>query len=137
MSNLKTQTDIELFIKEIICWAKDQLGLLAVALVGSYARGTAGKGSDIDLVLIALNPGDYLKDTTWAGVFGEIEKQQIEPYGKLTSLRVRHAAGPKVEFGLTTREWASLPLDFGTQNVISDGVKVLFEREAGILSGLI
>jgi predicted nucleotidyltransferase len=134
---LKTQTDIKLFIKEIICWSKGQPGLLAVALVGSYARGTAGKGSDIDLVLIALDPGEYLKDTAWAGVFGEIEKQQIEPYGKLTSLRVWYAAGPEVEFGLTTRDWASLPLDFGTKRVISDGVKLLLEREAGILSGLI
>ena len=55
----------------------------------------------------------------------------------LTSLRVLYTSGLEVEFGLTTRDWARLPLDFGTQMVISDGINVLFEREAGILTGLI
>jgi predicted nucleotidyltransferase len=133
---LRSLSDIEPFFKDLVHWAKSQSDLLAIALVGSYARDTANALSDIDLILIARAPEKYLQDETWASAFGPIEKQQIEHYGKVTSLRVWYSAGPEVEFGLTNREWLSLPLDAGTKRIISDGIKVLFERETEILSNL-
>jgi hypothetical protein len=75
-------------------------------------------------------PDRYLQDTTWAEQFGVVAKQQIEAYGKVVSLRVWYDGGPEVEYGLTTPNWASPPLDPGTQTVISAGMQVLFEREA-------
>jgi hypothetical protein len=39
--------------------------------------------------------------------------------------------GVEVEYGITTPDWAAIPLDAGTREVISGGMIVLFER--GIL----
>jgi hypothetical protein len=60
--------------------------------------------------------------------FGTVESHQTEDYGKLISLRVFYRDGYEVEYGITTPDWAALPLDAGTRQVISDGMVVLFER---------
>jgi predicted nucleotidyltransferase len=116
------------FLNDFIQWASMQPDIKAVALVGSYARGAASQTSDIDLVILTGEPERYLRDTQWVRQFGSVVKQQIEDYGKVISLRVWYMAGPEVEYGLTTPEWAAFPLDPGTQRVIADGMQVLFER---------
>ena len=36
--------------------------------------------------------------------------------------------GKEVEFGITVRSWANtLPVDFGTKTVVSDGIRILFD----------
>ena len=97
-------------------------------MVGSYARSAARDDSDIDLVILSELPQRYLGDTAWIERFGQVGKYQIEDYGKLTSLRVWYLDGTEVEYGITTLDWVALPLDEGTQQVISDGILVLFER---------
>ncbi len=109
------------------------MDILAAALVGSQARGTAGPDSDVDLVILAREPRVYLKETAWAGRFGQIEKQQVEDYGRVRSLRVWYNSGLEVEYGFTTESWVAMPLDAGTRQVMMDGMRVLFER-APILS---
>jgi predicted nucleotidyltransferase len=116
------------FLARFLGWSREQDDILAVALVGSYARGTARPDLDIDLVLIAEAPERYLNDLRWTGALGDVLSTALEPYGRLTSVRVWYAGGIEVEFGFTTREWAGLPLDEGTQRVIA-GMRVLFERE--------
>ncbi len=100
----------------------------AIALVGSYARGAARDDSDIDLVVLTSQPGDYLDDLIWIERFGAVGKYQTEDYGKLTSLRVWYHNGMEVEYGFTTLDWAATPLDAGTQEVIRGGLVILFER---------
>ena len=124
-------------IDDITRWAQAQPDLLALVLVGSYARNAARPDSDIDLVLIVENPARYLDDIAWTGAFGKINQQQLEPYGRVTSIRVWYKAGPEVEFAITGRAWLSLPLDAGTKRVLRDGFKVLYESEAQLFSGLI
>ena len=80
-------------------------------------------------MILAEQPRKYLEDIIWAEQFGEIEKYQVEEYGKLTSLRVWYRNGHEVEYGLTTLDWAAQPLDVGTEQVISDGMLVLCERK--------
>jgi len=121
---------IERFLSAVVQWASAQPDIVAVALVGSHARGTATEDSDIDLVMLVDQPGRYLEDIEWLRQFGSVERQQVECYGLVTSLRVWYAGGREVEYGITTRHWAAVPLDEGTQQVINDGIKVLFEREA-------
>jgi hypothetical protein len=60
--------------------------------------------------------------------FGTVEKQQIEDYGNLTSLRVWYREGLEIEYGLTDERWAAIPLDEGTRRVMAGGIRVLFER---------
>jgi uncharacterized protein len=127
---MRTVEHIRDFIASFICWASTQPDIQAVALVGSYARNMATESSDIDLVLLTTHPNRYLENTDWLETFGSMETQQMEVYGKLTSLRVRYVSGHEVEYGLTTPDWVAQPLDAGTERVIQDGMKVLFERDA-------
>jgi predicted nucleotidyltransferase len=121
---------IDQFLDDITQWASTQPDILALALVGSYARNAAKATSDVDLVLIAVDPDHYLNSRTWLQQFGTVEKQQIEYYGLLTSIRVWYAEGREIEYGITDARWAAVPLDEGSRRVITGGMRVLFEREA-------
>lgn len=115
------------FLSEFTRWAASQPDILATALVGSYARNQATGASDVDLVIIAKAPKAYLQDTRWAQQFGTISRQQIESYGKVTSLRVWYSGSHEVEYGFTDEKWSGLPVDEGTKKVISYGMQVLSE----------
>jgi predicted nucleotidyltransferase len=117
------------FLNDFVAWALTQPDIRAAALVGSHARNTATESSDVDLVLLVRQPETFLQDTTWAQRFGAIQRQQFEDYGPVTSLRVWYTDGLEVEYGLTGKAWAATPLDEGTRRVISDGMRILFERE--------
>ena len=117
------------FIEDFMRWSTKRRDIRAVALVGSYARLAADESSDVDLVIIVEDPGEYLKNTEWTRVFGLVITKKIEEYGKLTSLRVWYESGLEVEYGFTTIEWAKVPLDEGTKQVVEGGLRVLFEKE--------
>lgn len=117
------------FIEDFMRWSRRRRDIRAVALVGSYARLQANPASDVDLVIIANDPQKYLTQTEWLRDFGIVITQKIEDYGKLTSLRVWYESGLEVEYGFTTREWVKSPLDKGTERVIENGMRVLFEKE--------
>jgi len=59
-------------------------------------------------------------------------EQQVESYGKVTSIRVWYFDNLEVEYGITGEDWISLPLDAGTRQVIQDGMEVVFERDASL-----
>lgn len=122
------------FIEDFMRWSSKRRDIRAVALVGSYARETATETSDVDLVIIANDPQKYLANTEWIRVFGIAIAQEVEEYGKLTSLRVWYESGLEIEYGFTTKEWVKSPLDKGTKRVINDGMRVLFEKEVLISS---
>jgi predicted nucleotidyltransferase len=124
-----TKDKVALFLNEVTHWASARSDIQALALVGSYARNTATETSDVDLVMITTNPEQYLQNPAWLLQFGEIEKQQIEDYGLLQSVRVWYSDGLEIEYGLTDERWAALPLDEGSREVISGGMRVLFERD--------
>ncbi len=119
---------VQQFLRDFTEWAQDRSDIQGVALVGSHARNAATEGSDVDLVIIVSDPSAYLQHSAWAQRFGTVERQQLEDYGKVTSLRVWYADGLEVEYGLTDETWATLPLDEGTKQVISRGMRVLCER---------
>ena len=74
-------------------WAQNQPGIRLLALVGSHARGTARPDSDIDLLILADKPEEYLQETGWTDLFGKAERCQVEDWGKVTSLRAWFADG--------------------------------------------
>ncbi len=126
---MKNINDIRDFLDNFLAWASAHGDMQAIALVGSYARGEAREDSDIDLVLLTDRPQQYLEDIKWIERFGVMKKHQTEDYGKLTSIRVWYQNGVEVEYGITTPDWAAIPLDAGTQQVLRGGMRVLFERE--------
>ena len=125
---------VSAFLDSFTEWASAQPDLQGVALVGSHARNAARADSDVDLVVLTSQPTSYLQATEWVQKFGVVQKQQVEYYGKVTSLRVWYSDGREVEYGITSEDWATPPLDEGTQRVIADGMRVLFERGT-ILTG--
>ncbi len=128
--SVRITAQIKDFLDAFAGWASAQPDVRAVALIGSYAREAASVASDIDLVMLVDDPGKYIDNMDWLGQFGAIDRQQVEDYGMVTSLRVWYIDGCEVEYGLTTPDWVRLPLDEGTQRVIRDGMRVIFEREA-------
>jgi predicted nucleotidyltransferase len=120
--------NVDQFLAQFVAWAAAQPDIAAVALVGSHARNAATAGSDVDLVVLAARPELYLDDHEWIRQFGEVREQQIEDYGKLISLRVWYADGREIEYGIADESWAALPLDPGSQQVIADGMRILWER---------
>ncbi len=126
--------DINLFLDQFRQWAANQDELVAAALVGSFARGTARDDSDVDLILITENPDLYLRDDQWLEAFGHVLKVTVEDWGLVQSKRVFYEGKLEVEFGMTTPHWAATdPLDSGTRRVLTHGVQVLFDRN-GLLA---
>jgi predicted nucleotidyltransferase len=123
-----TKNQMDTFLRHFSRWASTQDDIHAVALVGSYARNTAREESDVDLVIIVKRPQAFLRNTEWTSLFGQVERTQIEDYGKLISLRVWYDDRREIEYGFAAESWARPPLEEGTLEVISGGMMVLFER---------
>lgn len=121
--------EITKFLASVAHWAESQPDIVVVALVGSYARDAGTPTSDIDVMILTSEPERYWQDTRWIERFGKVQRQAIENWGDVTSLRVWYEAGQEVEFGLTTPAWATPPINAGAWRVISEGMKVLFDRE--------
>lgn len=127
--------DVSALLRGAVAWAEGEPDVVGVALVGSHARGSARPDSDVDLVILARDPQPYLRDTRWPQRFGPVASCEPEDWGRVTSLRVLYEGGLEVEFGLTTPEWAELPVDAGTRRVVRDGMRVLHDP-AGLLARL-
>jgi predicted nucleotidyltransferase len=125
---MKTIEGARDFLDPFVAWASGQPDVQGIALVGSYARGEARADSDLDLVILTGLSQSYLDDLKWIERFGEVEKVQVEDYGRLQSVRVWYRNGREVEYGITGPDWASMPLDPGSRDVIQGGMVVLFER---------
>jgi predicted nucleotidyltransferase len=123
------------FLDRVTEWAAHQPAIAGVALVGSHARGEARPDSDIDLVLLCMEPDAFLTETSWINHFGAVETCQTEHWGRVTSLRVYYKACIEVEFGLTSLGWAALPVDPGTKHVVAQGMRILWDQ-AGLLGRL-
>jgi predicted nucleotidyltransferase len=113
------------FVTSFTEWASQRDDILAVLLVGSQARGTATPSSDVDLVIVAVRPEEYLRDHGWTNTFGQPTRNAVEAYGKLMSIRAWYDSGLQVEFGFGDATW---PFDPGSQAVMADGKKVLLDR---------
>lgn len=125
---MATKARVDGFLFEFKRWAATEAGIHAVALVGSHARNTATLESDVDLIVVTTPPNIYLEFKQWTSLFGNVLRDQVENYGKCTSLRVWYDEGFEVEYGFVDESWAALPLEDGTRKVIADGMKIMFER---------
>lgn len=132
--------NVPALLEAVISWAERTRSVDAVALVGSYARGTARVDSDVDLVILSDSP-EHLFDGEWLAEFGVTESWLREDYGMVQSIRVVYVYGLEVEFGISRPSWANVPLDPGTRSVVASGCRILYdpkgmlqevEKEAGI-----
>lgn len=128
-------SSIDALLSDVAAWAKGDPRIEAVALVGSYARGSAQPDSDVDLVILSAEAASFVEDTRWAARFGNVRRQEVEEWGAVTSVRVHYEAGSEVEFGFAGPAWASQPVDPGTRRVVRRGMRVISDR-SGLLRGL-
>lgn len=110
--------NITAFLEVVTAWAEGRSDIDGVALVGSYARGTARPESDIDRVVLSNVPSRLL-DGDWPARFGDVQSSSTEDYGALKSRRVLYRDGLEVEFGIAAPSWTSIPLDPGTRRVLA------------------
>jgi predicted nucleotidyltransferase len=119
-------------IEAVQGWAQRREDVRALALVGSHARGDARGDSDIDFVLLCSDPTLYLQRTDWLSTFGEVARFSTEDWGHVQSVRVWYRNGPEVEFGITGLEWAAIPPDRGTSEVLRNGSSILVDRDGSL-----
>jgi hypothetical protein len=111
--------------------------VVAVALVGSWARGSARPDSDVDLVVLTTEGARYLEHDDWIAGLGAQRLVLTRSWGPLTERRVVMPSGLEVEVGIAAPSWAAVdPVDAGTQQVVTDGVRVLYDP-AGLLATLL
>ena len=120
---------LEKFLDELKKYAKNTSHIESIIIVGSYARGTNNDSSDLDIVIITSNKNGMIENQDFVQKFGAVSKQQTEYYGACTSIRVWYKDGKEVEFGIVEPSWISVPLDTGTYRVLSDGYKVVIDKE--------
>jgi predicted nucleotidyltransferase len=106
--------------------------IVAVALVGSWARGAAHPGSDVDLVLLTTAPGELLGTDNW---FSAIDPRarliRAEDFGAIQERRLRLPSGLEIEVGIGEPSWAgTTPVDPGTRRVVDDGLAILHDPQS-------
>src|SRR5712692_5506352 len=106
--------NITLYLKGFISWATTQADIEGVALVGSYARGTATEDSDLDLMILTSERARYLENQDWLSLFGEIERSKNETWGAVQTIRATYKTGPEIEYNFASPSWAEIPVDAGT-----------------------
>jgi predicted nucleotidyltransferase len=126
---MEVNMDISSFLYSVEQWAKRNDDIRALILVGSYARGEAREDSDVDLVIITTSPEAYI-NSRFIDSFGEVRESKKEDWGRVTSIRTWYADDNlEVEFGITTPIWVERPLDAGTFRALSDGYRVIVDKE--------
>ena len=116
-------------IEQFVLWASQQPAITAVALGGSYARGTATDKSDIDLIILASSCRPYLENHEWLSLFGELDHATNERWGVVETVRAIYKTGVEIEYNFAPPSWADVPLDAGTRRVVEDGFKILLDPQ--------
>ena len=119
----------EILIASVTEWAGIDDRISALALLGSHARGDARPDSDIDFCVICPDARTLLEDRSWTEQFGPAIQLGLEPYGLVTSVRVRYRDGPEVEFGIAEQTWMAVPVDPDTAEVMRAGMRILHDPQ--------
>lgn len=127
---------VDLILNQVIEWAKSRIDIVAVALVGSWARGTARLDSDIDLMFLTLNAAEYrvgqawMSEISWDSLGYQVQSWKNQGYGLVWSRHVYFEEGIEIEFSFGFPRWAETrPIDPGTASVIRNGCKILYDPE--------
>ncbi len=120
-------TEIEAINYKLNLLAEKNTDILAVLLVGSYARNKQHEKSDIDIMVITTDEMKYFSDYNWIKQFAETDVIEKENWGIVNTLRF-FSGQTEIELNICSTEWITLPLDTETEKVLRDGYKIIFER---------
>ena len=140
MSSMQVQK-VNSILAQVVEWAKSRADVSAIALVGSWARGTARPDSDIDLMVLTPNftgfrdNPEWVNDINWRPIGCEVEAWEDEDYGIVWSRHVYLDDKTEIEFCFGALAWASTePIDAGTLSVVRNGCRILHDPERLITS---
>ena len=120
--------EVRALLVRVRSWAAGRPDVRAVGLAGSWARGTARPGSDVDLVVLTDRPRAYAGVAWVAAATGEgVSDVRTRRWGPLLERRLALPSGLEAEFGFAPASWAALPVDPGTARVVADGFVVLHD----------
>ncbi|MDJ0758421.1 MAG: nucleotidyltransferase domain-containing protein [Woeseiaceae bacterium] len=122
--------DPESLIANVLCWSRNDQRVVALGLLGSYARGDQAPDSDIDICVLTPRPRSLLEDPSWIYRLGSGARiaEPVEDYNLVQSIRVFYGE-TEVELGVTDQAWAEAPMDAGTAGVINDGLRTLYDPD--------
>ena len=126
---LRFTVNLSSFLEKFVLWASEEPAIVAVALIGSYARGTATDDSDIDLIILASSYTPYLENHGWLSLFGEVERSTNEQWGRVDTVRAIYKTGGEIEYNFACPSWSAVPLDPGTRRVVEHGFKALYDPQ--------
>ncbi|MBV6623663.1 MAG: nucleotidyltransferase domain-containing protein [Rivularia sp. (in: Bacteria)] len=112
---------LKVILEKVANWAQARSEILALALVGSHARGEAKPESDIDLMFVTSDTEffrqdcDWLHEISWENINYKILKWNDAQYGVVWSRHVYLAnltnefnKELKIEFSFGLPSWASI-----------------------------
>jgi predicted nucleotidyltransferase len=70
-------------LARVEAWAARRSDVVAVALVGSWARGRPRMGSDVDLVVLTSDKPTYLSEESWVAELGGLRIIRTQDWGPL------------------------------------------------------
>jgi uncharacterized protein len=129
----------EALIRAVRAWAIERDDIRAMALVGSWARGKAKPGSDLDLLLLTDRATEYRRSRKWlteidfAKAGHRIQSSETAAYGVAWSRHIHLKPAAEVELTFANCSWASItPLDDGTRAVVKNGFRAIFDRDGAL-----
>jgi predicted nucleotidyltransferase len=130
--------EVEAFVSALVQWAAERSDVVAVAVVGSWARGAAKHDSDVDVVLLTYDPSVYIEREDWiAALTPGAELLRTGDWGAIAERRLGLRSGLEIEVGVGLPSWAdTAPVDPGTRAVVRDGLRPLFDPR-GLLAKLV
>lgn len=124
-------------VEEIIAlatqWAAGRQDVAALAVVGSWARGTGTIESDLDLVLLTESQQRYVRSDEWTRELGTVGSLRTIQQGVLVERRLATLSALELDITIGSRTWASCePLDPGTERVVRDGLRILHDPNGAL-----
>lgn len=136
-----TKSEADRLLRGFAEWAEREPSLRGLALVGSWARGTARDDSDLDLMALTDQLGRWAVNDGW---LRELVAQlgfttvtlDCEVYGVARSWRGWLGQAVELELTLADTSWAgAYPVDQGTHRVVGGGLVPLIDKD-GLLQSV-
>jgi hypothetical protein len=117
-------------------WAIERDDIRAIAMLGSWVRGTPRPTSDLDLLLLSDLAADrqrcrrWLTEIDFQNAGFRLQSSESAIHGVVWSQHVYLRPAAEVEFTFAECSWASTdPIDNGTRLVLQDAFHIIFDRD--------
>jgi uncharacterized protein len=122
--------EVEQVLAAFASWAREHEDVVAVGLVGSWARGAPRAESDVDIVVVSSAPEERVAAGDWPAPLRAAPVVRRRRWGALVETRLGMPDGLQVEIGVVPVSWMSLsPPDAGTARVVREGLRIVHDPQ--------